>query len=112
MTNKARFKDFGSSPVATESLSFKIYGEVFECKPAVQGVVILNAAKMANTSDENMNTVLDTIDYFFSETLLPESLKRFNEMLKDPEKVVSVETLSEIIAWLMGEYSNRPTQES
>jgi hypothetical protein len=51
------------------------------------------------------------IESFFDLTLLPESLERFNNLLNDPEKIVSVETLSEITGWLVGEYSERPTKE-
>ena len=48
---------------------------------------------------------------FFEFVLKPESLKRFNALVSDPERIVSVETLAEITAWLVEEYTNRPNQQ-
>jgi hypothetical protein len=40
-----------------------------------------------------------------------ESYLRFEDLLQDKEKIVSVETLSEIVAWLIEEYGNRPEEQ-
>lgn len=103
-----RFKDFGSSEVVQEPLSFKLYDETFECRPAIQGRVLLDMA--ANSGDEDSNPAKVVRD-FFSETLLPESYERFDALIKDPDKIVTVETLGEIVGWLVQEYGNRPTKE-
>jgi hypothetical protein len=108
MTN--RFKDFGagnSSPA--EPLSFKLHGEVFECHPSLQGKVLLELA--ANSAEDSGAAAAKTINDFFSQSLKPESYEKFEKLLKDPEKIVSVETLGEITGWLVEEYSARPTQE-
>jgi hypothetical protein len=47
---------------------------------------------------------------FFDTVLVDESLEKFNLLAEDPDRIVSVETLSEITAWLIEEYSARPTQ--
>lgn len=106
-----RFKDFGEdSNVSKEPISFKLYGEEFQCKTAIQGKVLLDIVK--ETSSEDPGAAAAMIDSFFSTALLPESYERFQNLLKDPEKIVTVETLSEITAWLISEYSERPTKES
>ena len=103
-----RFKDFGSGgSVSYEPLSFKLYDEEFHCHPAVQGKVLLDMA--ANSSSDG--AAGKVINDFFAQALLPESFDRFNALVNDTKKIVPVETLGEIVGWLVEEYSNRPTQE-
>jgi hypothetical protein len=106
MTN--RFKDFGSgTTVADTPVSFKIHGEEFECYPALQGKMLLDL--VANSNENDGAAVAKTIDAFFKAVLVEESYSRFETLLKDPTRIVSVETLGEITAWLVEEYSSRPT---
>lgn len=105
----SRFKDFGDGgEVVHEPLSFQLYGEEFHCRPALQGKVLLD---MAANSDEEAGNAGKVINDFFSQALLPESFDRFNVLINDPEKIVTVETMGEIVGWLVQEYSNRPTEE-
>jgi len=111
MMTDRRFRDFGAASDAnTEPLSFSLHGETFECHPSVQGKVLLKiVAKTAN--DEQGFAVAQVLEEFFSICLLPESLERFNNLLEDPERIVSVETIGEITGWLIEEYSARPTRQ-
>ena len=105
-----RFKDFGKgSKVNNIPLKFKLHNEEFECYPALQGKVLLEMVSKS-TSDDTSN-MADSVLGFFEKTLKPESYERFQTLIEDPEKVVTVETLGEITSWLVGEYSNRPTQQ-
>ena len=105
----AKFKDFGSGAGtgAKEPVSFTLHGESFECRQALQGKIILDL--VARSSSENASDAAKVIDDFFSSVLLPESLTRFNNLLKDPDKIVDVETLGEISSWLVEVYTSRPT---
>lgn len=106
-----RFKDFGSDTgLSNEPLSFKLHGEEFECYPGMQGKRLLDL--VANTEGEDNAAVANTITEFFKTTLKPESYERFEKLIVDPEKIVSVEVLGNITAWLVEEYSARPTKES
>lgn len=108
MTN--RFKDFGSGgDISAEPLSFKLHEETFECWPNLQGQVLLELA--VNSSEEDGVAAAKTVNGFFQHALKPESFERFSLLLKNPEKIVAIETLAEITAWLVEEYSARPTQE-
>jgi hypothetical protein len=107
MTN--RFKDFGGGTGDTSPLSFKIHEEEFHCRPAMQGKVLLNI--VANSNEADGAAVAKTITDFFKATLLPDSYEKFNALLEDSDKIVSVDTLGEITAWLVEEYSSRPTQQ-
>jgi hypothetical protein len=108
MTN--RFKDFGAGgKVSNEPISFSLHGENFECWPNMQGHVLLQLA--ASSSEDTGSGAAKTINDFFAQALKPESYERFEKLLVDPEKIVTVETLGEITGWLVEEYSARPTQE-
>jgi hypothetical protein len=41
-----------------------------------------------------------------------ESFTRFNELLESEDKIVPVETIGEITAWLVEQYSDRPELRS
>lgn len=102
-----RFKDFGSgSDVNTQPLSFKLYGEDYQCKTALQGKVLLDMVADSGSESNGMATAL--IDKFFAKVLLPESFERFLKLVEDPSKIVTVEKLGEITSWLVEQYSSRP----
>ena len=102
-----RFKDFGSGgDVNTQPLSFKLYGEDFQCKTALQGKVLLDMVSDSGSESNGMATAL--IDKFFAKVLLPESFERFLKLVEDPSKIVTVEKLGEITSWLVEQYSSRP----
>jgi len=105
----SRFRDFGSgAPVDAAPLSFKLHGEEFHCVQQIQGKVLLDLVADSAGDDAAKNAMI--IDSFFSSVLLDESFARFNTLLKDKEKIVSVETLAQITGWLIEEYTNRPTE--
>ena len=106
-----RFKDFGSGEANnSEPLSFKIHGEEFHCYPNIQGKTLLNMVSQSMESDSAM--AVEVINTFFDKTLKPESKERFDLLVNDPERIVTVETLGEIVTWLVEQYSSRPTQGS
>jgi hypothetical protein len=105
MTN--RFKDFGSGgEVSKEPLTFKLHDEEFKCKPNLQGKTLLDI--VAGASDDGAGAA-KSITAFFDVCLMPDSVERFNALLVNPDTIVTVDTLGEITAWLVEEYSSRPT---
>ena len=104
-----RFKDFGAgAAVPREHLEFKLHEETFSCDPAVQGKVHLDLAAKATASGEDGAASAEIILDFFKSVMLDESYARFEVLLESKERIVSVETLGEIVGWLMEEYTNRP----
>jgi hypothetical protein len=105
----ARFKDFGS-PAANqdEPITFSLYGENFHAVPAIQGKTLMGLIKDADMDNpaESANMVLG----FFDKVLVPESLERFTALTESKDKIVPVETLAEIVGWLVEEYSGRPEE--
>lgn len=105
----ARFKDFGSGGDAPkEDIVFKIHGEEFTCRPALQGKTLLDLVAKS-TDQENPGESAKVITLFFEKVLVPESFARFEQLAEDPDKIIDVETLSDIVGWLVEQYSSRPT---
>lgn len=103
-----RFKDFGTGGATTqEPLEFALHGETFACRPAIQGKFLLSL--VAGTDEDDPAAAANTVNQFFSHVLLPEDYIRFEALLDDPDKLVTVETLGEITGWLMEQYAARPT---
>lgn len=107
MSEKARFKDFGAG-VAKEAspLSFKLHAEEFHCVPRIQGQVLLDL--IASAEDSSAKGSAEVMGMFFKNVLQDESYVRFQALVRDKARIVEVETLAEIVAWLMEEYSDRP----
>jgi len=102
-----RFKDFGNGGlVEVEPLSFKLHDEEFRCLPQIQGKVLLDM--VADSQGEDNKLAAELINRFFAKTLEPESFTRFVNLLES-EKIVSVDTLGEIVSWMVEQYSSRPT---
>jgi hypothetical protein len=105
----ARFKDFGSGgDQNTDPISFKIHGEDFECVKNLQGNALLNLVAKAGSGEPS--DAAETVKDIFSRALLPESYERFEKLIDDKERIVTVETLGQITAWLVEQYSGRPIQ--
>ena len=108
----ARHKDFGA-PVdmdAMEPVAFDLYGETFNCYKQIHGVTLLRFVKQAN-SEEGAAAVEAMLGIF--ERVMPKAeYERFEELCNDDTKVVPVETLGDIIGWLMEIYAERPTKQS
>jgi hypothetical protein len=107
-----KFKDFGAgtSSEEKEQISFKLHGEEFTCRPEIQGKVLLEL--ISKSGSENPADSAEIISKFFGIVLMPESYERFDVLTKDPDKIVSIETLGEIVGWLVETYTDRPTTRS
>lgn len=110
MTNP-RFKDFGTGKggdAPKEPLSFKLHGEEYRCVPEVQGKLMLDL--VADSSADDPVKAAGVVNTFFKQVIVDEDYDRFQALLTDKNRIVTVETLAEITAWLVEEYSGRPTE--
>lgn len=106
--SNTRFKDFGSGLDQDKpALSFRLHDEDFKCVREVQGKVLIDL--VAKSKDKDPAVVASIITDFFDAVLEEESLERFNFLLVDKNRVVTMETLTNITEWLVEEYSARPT---
>ena len=110
----AKIKDFGAPSLGEdlEDITFVLHGESFTCRKGVPGKVMIDiAAQTANEDDPAAGAKV--IDEFFKSILVDEpTYQRFNDLLRDPDKMIPIETIMDIVSWLMEVYSERPTQRS
>ena len=106
-----RFKDFGTGTANNDApISFALYGETFNCHPSLPGKFLLDL--IAESSSDDPAESAAVVNKFFNMVLIDdETRERFNSLSLDPNRIVSVETLSDITAWLVEEYASRPTQQ-
>lgn len=103
-----RHKDFGAPANTDEPITFTLYGETFKCVPSLQGRTLLQFISDSGDNespDKGANAVLD----FFNSALTKADRERFIELTSDDDTVVPLESLAEIMEWLVEQYSGRPT---
>lgn len=105
----SRYKDFGSAVSDKEPIVFKLHEEEFTCIPTIQGKVLMDLVSRSQSDDPA--EAMAVVDTFFEKVLEDESLERFNDLLNAKDRIVTMETLAEIITWLVEEYSGRPNQQ-
>jgi len=106
-----RFKDFGTPQDSNrEPLVFKLHDEEFICRPAIPGKTLLEFVKKSDSDRATDSAV--AVEEFFKHVLIEESYERFESLARDPDRVVTMSTLGEIVSWVLEEYSDRPTQGS
>jgi hypothetical protein len=93
---------------------FRVDDDVFQAARGVPAEVLLGFA----TEFQNMDTTT-TVDQqlkafraLLDVVLMPESLERFNERMRDRENPIEIDQVEEIVTWLMEQYGLRPTEPS
>ena len=107
----ARFKDFGSAIRASElpPLTFELCDQTFHCKPALQSKKLLEFVKSAD--DDSGLSIGETIHKFMESVIVPDDVPAWQELMDSEEFIVDVPTLSEVVTWLVEQYSARPTPQ-
>jgi hypothetical protein len=109
----ARHKDFGSEgvyrPEELEPISFALLGETFNCKPILPGATLV---EIISAIDGSTGSGGDAVTETFRAALTPADVDRFYALLKDEDYVVSLQTLVDILQWLVEQYGQRPTLRS
>jgi hypothetical protein len=107
----AKFKDFGSPTIEddAEEVQFSLYGETFNCRRGVPGKVMIDLA-VRSGDDSSPASNASVIDDFFKAVLVgEEEYARFDALCKDPDKLIQIDQIMEIVTWLMEMYAERPT---
>lgn len=106
----ARFKKFEAGKKITdfESLGFELNGHDFECYPAIQGAVFLDFISISEKED---GAAASALYGFLKDSMPKKEYDRLQEVLHDPEVIIEIETIAEIVKYLVEEYASRPTQE-
>lgn len=107
----ARHKKFaGGTKVSDfEPLSFDLNGNSFNCKAAIQGSVLLEFVRDAD--GDSGGDSAKALYNFLSDSMEKEEYDRLQKVLHDPDVIIDIELIGEIVAWLVEEYSARPTMQ-
>ena len=118
MVAKAKIKRFEIEKV-DGTLDFELGDETFHAKPKLSGITLINfvrgvqEANEATEDDESRGTaVLDLLLGLLENALGAKEYKRFNEYIEQDGIYVSMETVMEIAQFLVGEYTESPTEAS
>lgn len=103
-----RHKDFGAKQASTdEPVTFTLDGEDFTCRPRVQGGLILKFVHDADS--DSGGKAAGALTWFIRKALVKDDRERFDTLLEDEDRLIDVETIGEVAAWLMEMYAGRPT---
>jgi hypothetical protein len=93
-------------------ISFRVDDDIFHAARGVPADVLLEfASEFAGlTMQASPAQQLKAFRGMFELVLLPDSLKRFNERLRDRDDPIEIDQVEEIITWLMEKYGLRPTE--
>lgn len=106
---QGRHKDFSVSTKDRSPLSFTLEGEDFACRPAVPGALLLEF--VGSVDSDSPTEAGDALIDFFMLALLPEEVDRFLETIRDPDLAIPIDTLAQIVEFLIEAYTSNPTKE-
>jgi hypothetical protein len=98
---------------ARKDISFRVDDDMFHAARGVPAEVLLDFATEFS-SMETSATVDQQLKAFRSMlevVLLPESLKRFTERMRDRENPIEIDQVEDIVTWLMEQYIVRESME-
>lgn len=91
-----------------EPIQFELEGETFEAYGQVPGAVLLDF--IAESSREDSVGSAGAILGYLKSSMNKENYKRFDKLTRDPEKVIQLQVLADIVSYLVEERTNRPTE--
>lgn len=106
------FKKQDAKPLEkVEPIVFELEDQEFKAYGQVPGAVLLEF--ISRSSGEDSADTAKAILYYLEESMDKATYKRFNALIHDPEVLIEIETLSEIVGHLISERSGaRPTEAS
>ena len=99
--------DFTTPPVPP--IWFEDDGDKFWAAGECPGGTVIDLAMVAENDNEGEQLQLAMA--FFDQVLLPESADLFASRLRDPQRPIPLQKAMKIFAWLVGKYTDFPTQE-
>ena len=114
-----RHRSFGShnKKQTREPVTFDLLGvdengeeftETFTARPSIPGMAVLSFAAEGTNTEGNQSVA--AVYNFYSVAMEEEEYKRFKAFAGDPKYDIELDTLVEIIGFLVEEYASRPTK--
>lgn len=110
MTTRRKTFRGGKKIEEFEPIEFELNEQTFRCKPALQGAVLLEFVSRADSNDGA--AAAGALYSFFEDVMETDEYARFREYLRNPDVIIEMDTIGDIAAWLIEEYTARPTQPS
>ena len=109
---KRQPRQFGTrkaTPIEESQIGFVLGETEYQCKAEVQGAVILDFIAAA---DAGTGAAAAKIVPFFDHVLPKAELEKFKAQIESEDEIIEIETLSDIVGYLIEEYTERPTPAS
>lgn len=95
-------------------IQFKVDDDIFDAAPVVAAQTMIDFTESMSSADPTKMSPKEMVGLLgnvIEMVLLPSSLTRFKERMRDRVNPIDLEQLDEIVSWLFEEYGMRPTQE-
>lgn len=99
-----------SPAVEVAPLGFDLAGESFEVLPEAPGIILLEFIEATTSDEKGANAA--ALTKFLKSVTSPEEWARLNTVLHDPKNMIDIKTISEIVAFVIEEYTSRPSEAS
>lgn len=109
---KRQFRTFATreaKPQDQSEVGFTLGKTTYICKPDIQGAVILDFIAAA---EDGATGAAAKILPFFEEVLPEEAHVEFLKQVKGDKEIVDLEPLSDIVGYVIEQYTDRPTKAS
>ncbi len=100
----------GDDTQVAEPIVFELAGKQLEAYGEVSGAVLLDF--ISNSGGDVPAETAKAIMSYLKDSMDAENYKQFQAITRDPKKIIKIETLSEIVGYLIEERSSRPTEAS
>jgi hypothetical protein len=100
----------GTPETEVAPLGFDIAGESFEVLAEAPGIILLEFIE-ATTSDEKGASAA-ALTRFLRSVMADGEWVRLSAVLHDPKNRIDIKTISEIVGYIIEEYSSRPSEAS
>lgn len=109
MAVRKTVKSFTSSKekVTAEPIEFELEGETFSAYGQVPGAVLLDF--IAASSQEDSSGTAGAILGYLKSSMDRENFSRFDKLTRNPDVIIELQVLADIVAYLIEERTNRPT---
>ena len=111
MTTRHRTFTPKARAASLEPVTFDLFGQIFKAVPQIQGIVLM---ELVEATEDGEKASVGALLQFLKSTLIDGDFERLNDLLhsNDPSKIVSIEDIADIVSFLVGEYTSRPTEAS
>lgn len=102
-------REIENETVEREDVNFRLFGTQWDCREQVNGKLLMDQA--ASLDGDSLVDQRDGVIGILKMTVLPDQIDDLLAELDDPDKVIQLQKLVEIVGWLVEQYVDRPTEQ-